>query len=69
MRWVKLLVSIFGGLLALMGIFWILQGTGIIPVGLMANHIQYAYYGAVVIVIGAALVWWMNRRPRMTSGK
>jgi hypothetical protein len=69
MRWVKLLVSIFGGLLALMGIFWILQGTGIIPVGLMANHIQYAYYGAVVIVIGGGLIWLMNRRPKVSRAK
>ena len=65
MKWIG---SIVGGLLALMGIFWILQGTGIVPVGLMANHIQYAYYGVVVIVIGAALVWWVNRRPGKKAG-
>src|SRR5664279_4080797 len=69
MKWVKLLVSIFGGLLALMGLFWILQGTGIVPVGGMANQIQFAYIGAVVVVVGGALIWLMNRRPRVTSGK
>ena len=53
---------ILGGLLALVGVFWILQGTGIVPVGGMANHIQFAYYGAVLILIGAALAWWTNRR-------
>jgi len=62
MKWV---VSIVGGLLALMGVFWILQGTGVVPVGLMANHIQYAYYGIVVIVVGAGLIWFANRRRAM----
>jgi hypothetical protein len=64
MRWV---VSIIGLLLALMGIFFILQGTGIVPVGFMANHIQYAYEGIVVVVVGAGLVWLANRsssKPR-----
>ena len=69
MKWVKLLVSIFGVLLAVIGVFFILQGTGIVPVGFMANHIQYAYEGIVVAAIGAALVWWMNRRPSASSGK
>ena len=65
MKWIG---SIIGGLLALMGFFWILQGTGIVPVGGMAYHIQYAYYGVVVIVIGAGLVWWVNRRPGKKAG-
>ena len=59
MKWV---VSIVGVLLAVLGAFFVLQGTGIVPVGFMANHIQYAYEGAVLIVIGAALVWWANRK-------
>ena len=59
MKWVGI---ILGGLLALMGFFWILQGTGIVPVGGMANHIEFAFYGAVLIVVGAALAWWTNRR-------
>jgi len=65
MKWIG---NIFGGLLALAGIGWILQGTGIVPVGLMANQIQYAYYGIVAIVIGIALVWWVNRRPGKKVG-
>jgi hypothetical protein len=65
MKWIA---SIFGGLLALMGLFWILQGTGLVPVGLMANHIQYAYYGVVVIAAGAGLIWWVNRRPGKKAG-
>ena len=65
MKWVA---SIFGGLLALLGVLWILQGTGLIPVGLMANHIQYAYYGGVMIVVGAGLVWWVTRKPGQKAG-
>jgi len=69
MKWVKLLVSIFGGLLAVFGIFNILQGTGIVPVGFMANQIQFAYSGIVVVAIGVGLIWLMNRRPGTSSGK
>ena len=59
MKWVGI---ILGGLLALTGFFWILQGTGIVPVGGMANQIQFAYLGAVLILVGAGLAWWSNRR-------
>ncbi len=58
MKW---MLSVLGGLMALVGAFWILQGTGVVPVGFMANHIQYAYEGAVVVVVGAALIWFANR--------
>jgi hypothetical protein len=58
MKWVA---SGLGVLLALMGAFFILQGTGIVPIGFMANHIEYAYEGIVVMAIGAGLVWFANR--------
>jgi uncharacterized membrane protein len=64
MKWV---LSGLGALLALMGIFWILQGTGVVPVGMMANHIQYAYEGIGVVVVGGALIWFANRPKRAQS--
>ncbi len=59
MRW---LLSIVGALLALLGIFWILQGVNIIPVGFMAGHLQYAVLGLVAAIIGVGLVFFANRR-------
>lgn len=66
MKWV---VSGVGVLLALMGVFWILQGTGVVPVGMMANHIQYAYAGAAVVVVGGGLIWFANRPKSKSAGQ
>ena len=51
------------------GLFWILQGTGIVPVGFMANHIQYAYEGIVVVLVGGGLIWFANRPKSKSAGQ
>ncbi len=66
MKWV---LSGLGILLALIGVFWILQGTGVVPVGFMANHIQYAYEGIVVVVVGGGLIWVANRPKSKSAGR
>ncbi len=63
MKWA---LNIVGVILALLGTVWILQGTGIVPVGFMANHIQYAYAGIVVDVIAVGLLAFANW-PRKNS--
>lgn len=63
MKWA---LNIVGVILALLGTLWILQGTGIVPVGFMANQIQYAYAGIVVDVIAVGLLVFANR-PRKNS--
>ena len=40
MKWIPI---VFGVLLFLMGTVWILQGTGVYPVGFMANDMKYTY--------------------------
>jgi hypothetical protein len=42
MKWV---LNILGVPLFLMGIVWILQGTGLYPMGFMAHQIKYTYAG------------------------
>ncbi len=66
MKWV---LSGLGIVLALIGVFWILQGTGVVPVGFMANHIQYAYEGIVVVVVGGGLIWFANRPKSKSAGR
>jgi hypothetical protein len=61
MKWV---LNILGVLLFLMGTVWILQGTGIYAVGMMANQIQYAYAGIVVDIIAVGLFFIANRRRK-----
>ncbi len=61
MKW---LLDILGAVLALLGIWWILQGTNIVPVGFMAGHAQYAVLGLITALIGVGLVVYANRRPK-----
>jgi hypothetical protein len=61
MKWV---LNILGVLLFIMGTIWILQGTGVYAVGMMANHMQYAYAGIVVDIVAIALFFIANRRRK-----
>jgi hypothetical protein len=61
MKWI---LNILGVLLFLMGTFWILQGTGIFPVGMMANQMKYAYAGIVVDLVAIGLIIIANRRRK-----
>ena len=58
MRWI---LNIVGVLLILVGTWWILQGTGIVPIGFMANQVQWALTGIVVDVIAVGLLILANR--------
>ena len=63
MRWV---LNILGVILILMGTVWILQGTGVYPVGMMARQVKYAYAGIVVDVVAIVLLVFANlRRKRL----
>ncbi len=53
MKW---LLGGVGIILALLGMLWILQGTGLVPIGFMARHLQYAVLGLAAVVVGLALV-------------
>jgi hypothetical protein len=61
---VRVLATIFSGPFLLIGVIWILQGVNVLPGSFMTGHIQWAIYGAILAVIGAGLVWWLNR-PRV----
>ena len=60
MRWIG---DIVGVLLTLTGIVWILQGTGIVPIGVMAHQGQWAIMGLVLGIVGIGLLFYINRRP------
>jgi hypothetical protein len=57
----KTVLLIAGVLSILLGIWWVLQGTGVVPLGFMANHMQWAYRGAALAVIGAVLAFVSRR--------
>lgn len=59
----RVIATIFAGPLLLIGVIWMLQGFNILPGSFMTGHIIWAVYGAPMAAAGAALVWWVNRRP------
>ncbi len=61
MKW---LINIIGVILILMGLVWILQGVNVLGGSMMSGHIQYAYLGIGLDIIGAGLLAWANRRAR-----
>jgi hypothetical protein len=62
MRYVLLIV---GGLIALVGAVWLLQGAGILPGSFMTGQAFWAIVGVVFLAVGGALVlagFRLNRR-------
>jgi hypothetical protein len=57
----KTLLLTIGVLATLLGIWWICQGTGLVPIGFMANHMTWAYRGAGLVAIGLLTVWGSRR--------
>ena len=64
MKWV---LNIVGILLILVGTLWILQGTGIIPVGGMAHQPQWTYAGIFVDLLAIVVFIFANRRRKRIS--
>ena len=63
----KIVLNIFGALLAVLGAIWFLQGINILPGSFMTGQMQWAIYGAIAIVAGICLLVFANRkRPKVT---
>ena len=60
----KRLPIVMAGLLALTGLVWIAQGTGLFPVGGMANHMEWTYIGLGLEVVAAGLLVYALRARR-----
>ena len=48
----KLIATIFGALLAILGGVWVLQGLNVLPGSFMTGDIKWAIYGGVAVVVG-----------------
>ncbi len=59
MRWVLSIVAV---LLIWMGGVWFLQGINVLPGSFMTGQPQWAVYGGVAMIVGAALLVFANRR-------
>lgn len=65
----KLFLNILGGLLALVGIVWILQGVNVLPGSMMSGQSLYAVLGLILAVIGGTLLFLANHRPKLPDEK
>lgn len=58
----RIVLRILAILLIAMGLVWILQGINILPGSFMTGQMQWAYRGALVAVIGIAILLFSRRR-------
>jgi hypothetical protein len=58
----KLVLTIAGAVMVLLGGVWILQGINILPGSFMTGQIQWAIYGAVLAIAGIVIILWARRR-------
>lgn len=50
------------GALILVGVIWFLQGINVLPGSYMTGNPQWAINGAIAVVIGIGLFWFLNRK-------
>lgn len=64
---VKTALIVIGALAALMGLVWIGQGTGLFPYpasSFMINQSPWILRGAILMVVGLAVIWAARRYVR-----
>ncbi len=57
----RIVGSIVGVLVALIGCVWVLQGIGVLPGSFMSGQTKWAINGAIALVVGL-VVLWISRR-------
>ena len=57
----RLVGSVLGVLLALIGCVWFLQGINVLPGSFMTGQTKWAVYGVITLVIGLAVLWLSRR--------
>jgi hypothetical protein len=62
MKVIKIVVTVFGALVILMGVIWFLQGINILPGSFMTGQVRWAINGGIAILVGAALIAAANLR-------
>ena len=58
----RIVLSVTGVVMVLMGSIWFLQGINILPGSFMTGQIKWAVYGACMAVAGLIVVARANRR-------
>ncbi len=58
----KLLWTIIGAVLTVVGIVWFVQGIGILMGSFMSGQLPWAVFGGVLILVGIGLIVYINSR-------
>ena len=64
MKIIKIIVTVFGVLVLLMGTIWFLQGINILPGSFMTGQTKWAINGGICIVVGAVLIVATNLKRK-----
>ncbi len=59
---IRTILKIVSLLVIIPGIIFILQGVNILPGSYMTGDPQWAINGTIMVLIGAALFWFANRK-------
>jgi hypothetical protein len=66
-RVMRVVSSLIGVAMMLMGIVWVLQGLNLaFRVGFMVGDYHWTIYGSILALVGAAQVLWSNLRQSGT---
>jgi hypothetical protein len=66
-RVMRIVSSLIGVVMILMGAVWILQGLNMaFRVGFMVGNYHWTIYGAILALVGIAQVLWSNTRQVKT---
>ncbi len=60
-RLLRVVATVVCGPMLLIGVIWILQGINVLPGSFMTGDIKWAVFGAILVVAGGGLVYWLNR--------
>ena len=64
-RVMRIVSSLIGIAMILMGIVWMLQGLNLaFRVGFMVGNYHWTIYGAILALVGVAQLIWSNTRQR-----
>jgi len=64
-RVMRIVSSLIGIAMILMGIVWMLQGLNLaFRVGFMVGNYHWTIYGAILALVGVAQLIWTNTRQR-----
>ncbi len=68
MKYVKIVLGAIAAMALLVGCIWILQGVNVLPGSFMTGDLRWAYRGAAVAIVAAALLYWVLRTPGLWRG-